>query len=95
MNLTETHMTDLIFNILKIPAKCCIELDMQTGRYKNKVLLVSPNTDLTQALTGDSPKIFKQHEMFVTIISNKATKVTFKGVPLTVPNEEILHLAEH
>ena len=82
MNLTETHMTDLIFNILKIPAECCIKLDMQTGRYENKELLVSPNTDLSQALTGDSPKIFKQHEVYVTIISDKATKVTFKGVPI-------------
>ena len=95
MNLTETHMTDLIFNILKIPAECCIKLDMQTGRYENKELLVSPNTDLSQALTGTSPKIFKQHEVFVTIISNKATKVMFKGVPITVPNEEILHPCEH
>ena len=85
-------MSDLIFNTLKIPAENCIELDMQTGRYEKKELLVSPNTDLTLALTNDTPKLFKQHEVFVTVISNKATKVTFKGVPITVPNEEILHI---
>ena len=90
MNLTEINMTDLIFNILKIPAESCIELDMQTGRYEDKELLVSSNTDLSQALTNNILKLFKQHEVLVTILSNKATKVTFKGVPITVPNEEIL-----
>ena len=29
------------------------------------------------------------------MISNIATKVTFKGVPILFPNEELLHLCEH
>ena len=95
MNLSELHMSELIFNTLKIPAECCIELDMQTGRYEKKELLVTPNTDLIHALTTDTPKLFRQHEVYVTVISNKATKVTFKGVPITVPNKEILHLCKH
>ena len=95
LNLTETNMTDLIFNILKIPGENCIELDMQTGKYEDKELLVHPNTDLSQALTNDTPKMFKQHEVLVAVISNRATKVTFKGVPINVPNEEIIHLCEH
>ena len=95
MNLSELHMSELIFNTLKIPAECCIELDMQTGRYEKKELLVTPNTDLTNALTTDTPKLFRQHEVRVTVISNLATKVTFKGVPITVPNEELIHLCSH
>ena len=95
MNLSEQNMSDMIFNTLHIPAENCIELDMQTGRYEKKELLVTPNTDLTLALSKDPPKLFKQHEVYVTVISNKATKVTCKGVPITVPNEEIIHLCKH
>ena len=95
MNLSELHMSQHIFEKLKIPPTCCIELDMQTGRYEKRELLVSPNTDLADALTTDTPKLFRQHEVRVTVISNQATKVTFKGVPISVPNEEILHLCSH
>ena len=56
---------------------------------------MSPNTDLTNALTTDTPKLFRQHEVRVIVISNMATKVTFKGVPILVPNEELLHLCKH
>lgn len=56
---------------------------------------MSPNTDLTNALTTSTPKLFRQHKVRVTVISNMATKVTFKGVPISVPNEELLHLCKH
>ena len=36
-----------------------------------------------------------RYDKRVTIISNAATKVIFKGVPISVPNEELLHLCEH
>ena len=95
MNLSELHMSELIFDKLYIPPTCCLELDMQTGRYEKRELLVTPNTDLTNALTTDTPKLFRQHEVRVTVISNQATKVTFKGVPISVHNEELLHLCSH
>ena len=49
MNLSELHMSELISDTLKIPLTSCIELDSQTGRYEKRELLVSPNTDLTNA----------------------------------------------
>ena len=51
-------MSDMIFYTLKIPADRCLELDTQTGRYDKKELLVKPNTDLSNALTPDAPKIY-------------------------------------
>ena len=93
MNLSKLHMSELISDTLKIPLVSCIELDSQTGRYDK--LLVHSDTDLTNALTRDTPKLFKQHKIRITIISNAATKVIFKGVPIPVPNEELLHLCEH
>ena len=95
MNLSELHMSQLITDTLKIPLANCIKLDSQTGRYNKRELLVKPDTDLTNALTSDTPKSFRQHEIRVTKISNAATKVIFKGVPIPVPDEELLHLCEH
>ena len=69
-NLSELHISDLITDILKIPLTSCIELDNQTGRYDKKELQVRSNTNLDDALTGDTPKHFKDHEVRVTIISN-------------------------
>ena len=65
MNLTELQMSELISDILKIPLTDCRELDSQTGRYKKRELLVSPNADLTNALTTDTPKIFRKHKIRV------------------------------
>ena len=95
MNLSELHMSQLITDTLMIPLAKCIELDSQTGRYDKRELLVNSDIDLTNALTSDTPKLFRQHEIRITIISNAATKVIFKGVPISVPNEELLHLCEH
>ena len=55
-------------------------------------MLARKNTDLSKILTKDSPHHFRDHEISVTIISNEKTKVTFRGVPITVPDEELLHL---
>ena len=95
MNLSELHMSQLITDTLMIPLTSCIELDSQTGRYDKRELLVKPNTDLDNAVTGDTPKTFRHHEVRVSIISSGATKVIFKGVPIPVPDEELLHLCEH
>ena len=70
MNLSELHISELITDLLKIPLTSCIELDNQTGRYDKRELLVLSDTDLTNALTSDTPKHFKNHEIRVTIISN-------------------------
>ena len=94
LNLTDLQMSELISDVFKIPLTDCCELDSQTGRYEKRELLVSPNADLTNAVITD-PIIFRKHEIKVTIISNGSTKVTFKGVPITVPNEELIHLCSH
>ena len=54
-----------------------------------------PNTELSNAMTYDTPKTYKRHEVHVKTISNRSVRVTFKGVPISVPNEEILHLCKH
>ena len=52
-------------------------------------------TDLSQILTTHTPHVYKSHEISISMISHRACRVTFKGIPFSVPAEEILLLASH
>ena len=92
INLTPSQIGEMIFDTLKIPPASCLELDLTTGRYDTRELLVKAGTDLTEVLTPSTPFLFREHNIFVSVISNQATCVTFRGVPMGVPDEEIVHL---
>ena len=92
LNLSDTQLGEFLFEILEIPIAQVLALDFQTGRYDLREMLVKHDTDLNKVLTYDSPISFKEHEISVSIVSNQSTRVTFKGVPLSVPNEELLYL---
>ena len=38
------------------------------------------------------PQLFKKHKISAQVVRTFATRVTFRNVPISVPNEEILHL---
>ena len=88
MNLTELQMSELLNDVLKISLSDYRELDSQTGRYEKRELLVSPKADLTSAVFSD-PIEFRRHKIRVSVLSCGSTKVTFKGVPITVPHWEL------
>ena len=92
MNISDTQLGHFLFEMLEIPMTQCLALDFQTGRYNMKEILVRPDTDLTNILTFDKPNPHREHDIWITIISNQSTRVTFQGVPLSVPNEELLYL---
>ena len=95
-NLQDSDFGEFLFDFLKIDAKCCLGIDVATGRYDTKELLVKSDTDLTNITTSPSkPHLFKQHHIHATALTSQVTKVTFKNVPLYVPDEEILHLCCH
>ena len=50
-------------------------------------------TDLTKVITAE-PLIFKEYEIFATLISNKCQRIYFKGFPIGVPDEELKYLCE-
>ena len=54
--------------------------------------LARPGTDMTGVITTSQPHIYREHEMTVSVISKLVTKVTFRNVPMSIPDEEILHL---
>ena len=91
-NLTHAQVGEFLFDILKIKPESCLEIDLNTGRYDTRELLLRPGTDLTGVITSSVPHIFKEHEITVKMLSQQVTKVTFRNVPMSVPDEEIVHL---
>ena len=55
-------------------------------------MLVPANTDLSKLLTTQTPHPFKDHKVYITPLNNQSTKVTFRGVPIGTPDEELLYL---
>ena len=91
-SLSTPQVGELIFDYLEIDPADCLELDLSTGgRYDTKELLVKAGAKLGKALTAE-PLEFRQHKVNIAVVTKVATKVTFKNVPISVPDEEILHL---
>ena len=55
-------------------------------------LLVRAGTDLNDITTTDTPHLFRHHEVSICVVNSHASKVTFRGVPITVPDKELLYL---
>ena len=91
INLSDSQVGELLFNILGLDHKACLETDMKTGRYDTREMVVPANTDLSKLLTTHTPHIFKEHEIFISLLNNQYTKVTFRGVPIGTPDEELLY----
>ena len=90
-SLTFDDLGELIFDILKVDPKDCLTFDYNSGRYDNKQIKLKPGID-TSKYTTDSPISFKDHMVTVTKQLSNVTRVTFKNVPLNVPDEELIHL---
>ena len=91
-SLSISDVGELIFDFLEIDPADCLELDLSTGgRYDTKELLLKGGAKLGKANTVE-PLEFKRHKVNTTVVTKVATKVIFKNVPISVPDEEILHL---
>ena len=90
-SLTFDDLGELIFDVLKIKVDECISFDYNTGRYDSKQIKFKPGVSLDNYVFT-SPIIFKDHEITTKKQLNNITRVTFKNVPLNVPNEEIINL---
>ena len=89
--LTFDDLGELIFDVIKINPDDCVTFDYNTGRFDTKHIQLKPSIQADQFVTT-SPILFKGHFVSVNKQLNNITRVTFKNVPLNVPNEEILHL---
>ena len=90
-NLNFDDISEVIFEIINIQFEDCIGVDYNTGRYDTKEVILKPHVDSSKYITSE-PMEYKNHEITVKKMLHNVTKVTFKNVPMYVPDEEILHL---
>ena len=90
-NLSFDDISEFIFETLSIQFEDCIGVDLNTGRYDTREIIMKPGVNTDIYITKE-PLIFREHEMSVTKMLNDVTKVIFKNVPMYVPDEELLHL---
>ena len=91
--LTYDELGELIFDIIKIDRSDCITFDYNTGRQDTKHIQLKPSVQIDQFVTP-TPFLFKGYEVSVRKQLSNITRVTFKNVPLNVPNEEVLNLCK-
>ena len=84
-------ISDYIFTELGINPDDVLEIDLNTGRYDCKQILLKPNID-TSRLTSEFPDTFNGYSINVTKLTETTTRIKFNNVPLEVPDEEILNL---
>ena len=93
-NLRHDDIANFIYDVLQVKHEDCIAIDFNTGRYDTRELQLKSDIDPTRFLRVD-PVDFMDHKITVSALKNKSTRVTFRNVPLNVPDEELLHLAYH
>ena len=90
-SLTHDQFGDYIFDVLKINHEDCLEIDL-SGRWDTKELVLKAGTLVDHLVTTNQPQVYLNHEITITPIIKNSTKVYFKNVPTSVPDEEIIHL---
>ena len=90
-NLTFDDLSELIFEVFNIKFEHCIGVDYNTGKYDTKEIHLKAEVDSSNYITSQ-PIMYKSHEITVKKMLHNVTKVTFKNVPMYVPDEELLHL---
>ena len=90
-HLSFDDIGEFIFDVLKINPEDCLSYDYNTGRYDSREIKFKPNINLDQYVRQE-PLNFKDHLITTKKQLHGVTRVTFKNVPLNVPDEEILHL---
>ena len=90
-NMSAEDVGELLFDILRLNPAHCLAYDYNTGRNDTKQVKLKPGIPVADIL-AKSPLEFKGYKVVVTQQRLNITRVTFKNVPLNVPDEEIIHL---
>ena len=92
-NLTLEQVGELIFDIIKIDPADCSGIALTTHRYDTKEIKLKTQVDASKYITS-RPLEFQDHEIIVRKQTSASTRVVFKNVPFSIPNEEIINLCE-
>ena len=90
-SLTFEDIGELLFDVLLIKPEDCVSFNFSSGRYDLREVKFKPGVSTLSYVTG-TPIEFKHHLVNVRQQKQNVTRVTFKNVPLNVPDEEILNL---
>ena len=89
--LTFEDLGEFLFDILEIKPEECISFNFTSGRYDLREIKFKPGIDTSPYLRL-TPIAFKDYDITVRKQRQNIVRVTFKNVPLNVPDEEILNL---
>ena len=92
-NLTFDQIGELLFDRLKINSDDCLRFNFSSHRYDTREVFLKPNIDLSPYITEIDD--FYGHSITTKRQSSKITRVSFRNVPLNVPDEEIIHLCSY
>ena len=90
-NLTYDEIGIFLFDILKISPADCMRFNYSTGRYDTHEIMFKPGFDISPFLGSF---VYLDHDISTRRQRRNVTKITFKNVPLNIPDEEIVHLCE-
>ena len=93
-SLTFDDLGELIFDVLKVSPTDCLGFNFNTGRYNQREVKLKAEVDPSPFLTESAFK-YKGHMVTVKLQRTNGVRVTFRSVPLNVPDEEIIHLCLH
>ena len=90
-SLSFDDIGEFLFDTLNIDPENCISFNFSTGRYDQREIKFKSDVDISPYVRV-TPVDFKDHLITVRKQRQNITRVTFKNVPLNVPDEEILNL---
>ena len=92
-SLTIEDIGELVFDIVKVQMEDCAGMSLTTQRYDTKEINLKPKVDPNKYITK-APIEFKGHMVTITHRTVGTIKVTFRNVPLNIPDEEIINLVK-
>ena len=90
-NLNFDEIGSFLFDTLKLSPSECLRFNYATGRFDTKEVMFKPDIDISKYLGTFE---FMEHEVTTKRQLSNVTKITFKNVPLNIPDEEIVNLCE-
>ena len=90
-NLTYDEIGSFLFEVLKVNPSDCLRFNFTSGRYDSREVMFKPEINISPYLGSYK---YLDHEITCKKQRNSITKITFKNVPLNIPDEEIVNLCE-
>ena len=90
--ITFDDLGEIVFDVLKIDPSQCIGYNYSTGHYDTREVKFRPGVDVSPYIKSTFE--FKGHEVYTQKQMKHLTKITFRNVPFSVPDEEIIQLCK-